>query len=82
VLVDPSDASSDAMDHLRVVMAASTVSNFPCDKMIPKELRLIIASLFIVQGGQGPPRQAFRPRRQNRKPNGGGMEQQPQQVMN
>nr|AAC06034.1 Y box protein [Drosophila silvestris] len=34
-----------------------------------------------IQGGQGPPRQPFRPRRQNRKPNGpgGGMEQQPQQ---
>ncbi|XP_034106532.1 Y-box-binding protein 1 [Drosophila nasuta] len=32
-----------------------------------------------IQGGQGPPRQPFRPRRQNRKPNGGGMDQQPQQ---
>jgi len=35
--------------------------------------------------GQGPPRpQQPRPRRQNRKPNGpgGGLEQQPQQVMN
>ncbi|ALC44178.1 yps [Drosophila busckii] len=35
-----------------------------------------------IQGGQGPPRQPFRPRRQNRKPNGpggGGMEQQSQQ---